>query len=296
MNNDKDNKNNKNNNDKGIPKFPRSSKGQQCIGPCYPSNVYARHPQTLSHITADTNFCPVTPFITKDPYTGKNTVADYDKCNVPTNQDEYVDDLYINLVFPSFHFTSEYFLKEYYKIYNLEDLLIWFDTHLMDPFFSRKRIFEAGMIAYGDEIQVIDHRLVTIVNEIIEDLMFEVYFEIKQYLTVKNNVIMLTKESLLKDQGKGMHSYAAFNDPDIVDSFLFYSGYIREKFGGIDNIHQFLSKFIRYYKEELLNIDVINNILNRFIEYIVKRINLTLEASSNSLPSGSDTDSGENKY
>jgi len=277
MNNDKDNKNNKDKNDKGNPKYPRSSKGQQCIGPCYPSNVYVRHPQTLSNITAGTNFCPVTPFITKDPDTGKNTVMEHDKCNVPTNHNEYVDDLYINLVFPSFHFTSEYFLKAYYKIINLEELLIWFDTHLMDPFFSRKRIFEAGMIAYGDEIQMIDHRLVTIVNEIIENSMFRVYLEIKQYLTAKDNVIMLTKESPLKDQGKGMSVPDAFNDPNIIDSFLFYRKFIREKFGGIDNIHQFLSKFIRYYKEELVNIDVINNILYRFIEYIVKRITLTLE-------------------
>jgi hypothetical protein len=55
--------------------------------------------------------------------------------------------------------------------------------------------------------------------------------------------------------------------------------YIKDKFLGSNNIHQFMSKIIRYYKEDLTDRYISELLVNYMIEYIIKRIKLTLSAN-----------------
>src|SRR5579872_2769864 len=148
--------------------YPISINNQQCVGPCYYSNTKIIHPLTLDEIKGvEHNFCPVNAFVYVDPVTKKNALSVIDRCYVPTARETPMDELLReNIIAPQFHFSSDYFVKIYYKINNLEDLLRWLDNHSNDPFRTRERVFNNGMVAYGDQITIIDHRMINFVNDI----------------------------------------------------------------------------------------------------------------------------------
>jgi hypothetical protein len=253
------------NNDKTGTRHPTSANGQQCIGPCYYSNTYIVHPLTLEEIgEIDHNFCPVNTFIYTDPQTGKSKLLNVDKCYVPTARETHMDDLLRdNVIAPQFSFSSEYFVKIYYKINHLDDMLKWLDDHKNDPYKTKLRVFDNSMVVYGNQLNVIDHRLVHHINSIMVENLPKIYRHIKQYFIVVDGTV-----KLIAPDSKYQH-----NKSDIGD----IRNYIKEKFLGNDNIHQFISKFIRYYKEELSNRNITYTLVNHMIDYITKRIILTLD-------------------
>jgi hypothetical protein len=267
----------KNNNfDKKV-SYPISVNNQHCVGPCYYSNTKIVHPITLDEIKdVEHNFCPVNAFVYVDPITKTSTLSTIDKCYVPTeNKTEMNDFLRDTVLTPQFHFSSDYFVKIYYKIYNIEDLLRWIDTHNEDPYKTRERVFNNGMAVYGNQITIIDHRIVKFLNEIMINYLPKIYHSIIQYIFIQGDEITLIDP----DKNKSIKQDSSEN---IRLHLIIIRNYIKERFLGIDNIQQFMSKFIRYYNEEITNNNISNILVNHMIDYIIKRIKLTLDNQTQS--------------
>lgn len=272
MNNDKTNEKSKQE------LYPISVNNQHCVGPCYYSNTKIIHPLTLDEIkNVDHNFCPTGPFVFTDPTSKVSRLSNIDKCTAPTAKETLMDDTLRNAVIaPQFHFSSEYFVKVYYKIQNLEDLLKWLDSNKHDPYKTRERVFNNGMIVYGGDMYIVDHRLVHFINDVMIENLPIFYRKLKRYIQVNSSGVSLIKQS---DYDK----LVKYNDNDIADdieTIRKIRSYIKEKFLGSDNIHQFMSKFIRYYKEEITSLNLSNVLVMRFNEYCIKRISATISEDS----------------
>jgi hypothetical protein len=266
MNKDNNNKKKKEYN------YPISKNKQQCIGPCYAANTKIIHPLTLEEIDAvDHNFCPVNTFVLTNPDTKKNELYNVDICMVPTEREMNIDSMIKeNVVLPQFVFSSEYFVKIYYKISNLDDLLNWLDTNRLDPYRTKERVFNNSMTVYGDQLNILDNRIIQYINDVMIENLPKLYRHLKYYIVIENGIIVL------KNPESDVFNNISSNDPDNNNISLIRS-YIKEKFLGSDNINQFMSKIIRYYKEDISNRNAIDNLVNHMIDYIIKRIKLTLE-------------------
>jgi hypothetical protein len=253
--------------------YPISVNGQQCIAPCYYSNTRIIHPIALDEIrNVEHPFCPVNTFVYTDPNTKKSELAIIDRCMVPTARETHMDEiLRDNVIAPQFHFSSDYFVKVYYKITNFEDLLKWLDEHRMDPFKTKERVFNNSMVVFGDQLKIIDHRMIQFINDLMIENLPKLFRHLKRYITIKNDNVTLIDPNTLNTYG---------SDPDNQEdntNVPVIRAYIKEKFLGSDNIHQFMSKIIRYYQEDIRDRYVSDILVNHMIEYIIKRIKLTLE-------------------
>lgn len=286
--------------------YPISVNNQQCVGPCYYSNTKIIHPLTLDEIKqVEHNFCPVNTFVYTNPITKKSMLFSIDKCLFPTARETKMDDiLRENVIVPQFHFSSDYFIKMYYRINNLEDLLDWLNTHTTDPYKTRERVFDNGMIVYGDQITILDHRMVYFVNDVMVHYLPKIYRRLKEYIVVKNDKIELTNanasdfynfSSNRNDENNDENNDQNENNDQIENDVQnendeqkqnklntkriigLVRSYIRDKFLGIDNMQQFMSKFIRYHKEELTSQNLSNVLVNHMINHTIERIKRTLE-------------------
>lgn len=250
--------------------YPISVNSQQCIGPCYYSGTQMIHPLTLDEIkNKPYNFCPVKSFVKYDPETKKNSISIIDKCYVPTARATTADDLtYYNVAAPQMHFSSDYFIKIYYKIFTIEEFLYWLDTHKNDPYRTRQRVFDNCMVVFGNKINIIDHRMIEYINEIMIHNLQKLYDALSIYININTDDGIITLMNIVNNK------YQIYYDKDQIK---IAKNYIKEKFLGIDNIQQFMSKFIRYYKEEMTDNHISNILVLHMIDYIIKRIKLTLE-------------------
>jgi hypothetical protein len=244
--------------------YPTSVNGQTCVGPCYYSNTHVIHPLTLEEIEGvEHNFCPVNTFIYTNSLTGKSKSSNIDLCFVPTARETIV-------LTPQFSFSSEYFVKVYYKINNIEDLLKWLEENREAPHKTKERVFNNSMIAYGEHLNIIDHRLVRFINDIMLEYLPKIYRHIKYYFIVDNNsqtIKLVDSKEDTNDETSTHH----------ISNIAVARDYIKEKFLGSDNIHQFMTKFIRYYKEDITSKNLSNLLVDHMIDYITKRIKLTLD-------------------
>lgn len=255
--------------------YPISLNSQQCVGPCYYSNTKIIHPITLDEIKdVKHSFCPVNTFVYTDPRTKENELFIIDRCAVPTAHETLMDDmLRSNVIVPEFSFSSNYFVKVYYKISNLEDLLNWLDHHKTDPFKTKERVFNNSMVVYGDQLNIIDHRIVQFVNDLMIEYLPKLYRHLNKYISVKNNSVVLIEPNFSSDIDENKLDNNKLDKKHIA----LVRTYIKEKFLGSDNINQFMSKMIRYYKEDITDRYISHILVDHMIEYIIKRINLTLE-------------------
>ena len=118
-------------------------------------------------------------------------------------------------------------------------------------------------------LNIADLRLVNFINDIMMANFPKIYRQLKKYLVIENEVVklrMLSKDNLI-----------FVNETESLETIRTLRDYIKEKFMGTDNMHQFMSKFLRYYKEELSNRYISDVLVNHFIDYTTKRIQLTLE-------------------
>jgi hypothetical protein len=275
--------------------YPISVNAQQCIGPCYHSYTKIIHPMTLDEIKSiDHNFCPVNTFVYTHPNTNKSELSIIDKCTVPTARDTQMDDAFIdNLIAPQFHFSSDYFVKVYYKISNLEELLIWLDLHRSDPFKTKERVFNNSMVVYGKYLNIIDHRMIQYINDLMIENLPKLYRHLKQYIILKEDIVIIIDpdtddardksnrsnniSNRVENEKKNDELDRSITDQDTHINIPIIRSYIKEKFLGSDNMHQFMSKMIRYYKEDITNRYMSDILVNHMIEYIIKRIKITLE-------------------
>lgn len=182
-------------------------------------------------------------------------------CTTCTNDIELNKNLVDYMIIKPVHFTSGYFITNYYKILNLNELLEWMHRNIKSTYQTKKRVFEHGMIVYGTQLHIIDYRFSTFINSMfINDTnLLHIYDNIKQFIIVKNNIIDITNE-----EHKQNHTN--------IEQVLFY---IKEKILGVENINTFTTKFIKYYNTMLNQPDIINTMLNIFIEYTIKKIKIT---------------------
>lgn len=249
--------------------YPISVNGQQCVGPCYFSGTKIIHPITLDEISGvHQNFCPVNNFIYINPQTGKQTIASYDKCYIPTAKETIIDEgLREYLMSPLFKFSSDYFIKIYYKIFSLDDLLKWLENNPNDPFKTKERVFNNGMIVYGSQINIIDHRLAKFVDDIMTINLPKIYKGIKTYIKITNDKIQLVyKPKTIIDVTHTKEEIALIRN------------YIKQQFLGMDNVHNFMTKFIRYYKDVLKEKDLSNKLVDHMIDYIIKKIEASFDS------------------
>lgn len=246
-------------------KYPISVHGQQCIGPCYYSNTRIIHPLTLDEIEGiDHNFCPVTTFIYTDKRTGKSRFTSIDNCYIPTARETRMDNiLRDNVIAPQFLFSSEYFVKMYYKINNLEDLLSWLDQNKTLPYKTKERVFDNSMATYGDQINMVDHRLTYYIDSVMVHFLPNLYRHLKKFFVVENNSVSVVNP----DENMFEHKK---QDIKLVRE------YIKKKFLGNDNVGVFLSKCIRYYKEDMTDRHITQKLVKYMIDYIMKRLMLSL--------------------
>lgn len=265
-------------------KYPKSIDNKQCIGPCYHAQTRISHPITLDEKILDYNSCPIYPQIITDKSTGNNNIIQFSKCYPPTTISGYIDEL--SLIVPTFEFNSEYFVKVYYKINSLDDMLKWLDKNKNSPYKTKKRVFDNGMIVYGNDLKIIDHRLIYYVNEIMNVNISKIYRHIKDYFKIVGDYVELVDVDNYHSDNDNKLNKVDNKIDDRVDNnkidntqykIKLVRSYIKNNFFGNDNIQDFLSKFIRYYHDKLNEKNISDIFVKYMIEYIIKRIKLTLK-------------------
>lgn len=243
-------------------KHTKSVHNQQCIGPCYYSGTKVIHPLTLTEVVENNNsFCPVNAFIYVDPKTGERMLRYTDECYVPTTKGDSVFELLKeDIILPQFNYSSDFFIKIYYKINSFEELMSWLDTNNSSPYKTKERVFNNGMVVYGKNMSLVDHRFANFVKDIMYKNISKIYHSIKYNISIKDNKINIS-------------SYNTEKHDENMKQLI--KKYIKEKFLGLDDVYEFTSKYIRYYKNNISEPNLSNTLVIHMIEYITKRINLT---------------------
>jgi hypothetical protein len=183
-----------------------------------------------------------------------------DKCHIPTKKySEYEKMIAQSILSPTIIFSADTFVKVYYDIMSLEDMLKWLDDNRRKPYQTKKRILDNGMVTYGNDLNIIDHRLVNHIDDVMNYNLDKIYDNVKFYFKIKDNKVKISiKQDSINHSSKEIHNI---------------KNYIKKHFFGNDNINSFLSKFIRYYKDNLTKDNITDNIVKYMIEYMVKKIN-----------------------
>lgn len=250
--------------------YPKSKNGFQCIGPCYQSNTTIVHPITLEYITDKSNpFCPVGQWEYTDRDTGKKTIKTTDACHHPTdNKDLSGKEFEISILTPNIDFNDTQFLKIYYNIYSFEDAVNWCDTRKYLPVLTRLRIMDCALTAYGNDLNIVDHRTVDFFIEIFKTKWInDIYNNIGKYISIDNDIIKLAQPKIDTKENKENNA----------DKHIKYN-YIKTKFINNDEIYKFLLKYIKYRKDKWETIKYhSDNIKNDFIIYLENKIKTTLD-------------------
>ena len=244
-------------------KYPMSVNNQQCLGPCYYRGVKIIHPLTTSEFTYVTdNVCPVAPFMKLNIVTGKKKMSFLDTCHNPTAYSTEVDIEAITN--PRHVFSCSYFVRTYYKIYNIDELFSWLNHHHNDPVKTRERVFNTGMESYGKNLSFIGHHFVYFVIDLLKYYISIIYHQLKFY-------IYINPDSNTVNIGK-------YNDS--VSSLPIHKQYVKsyilDKLFGENDIQSLLFKLSKNDLELLASRNASKNIIDQFIIYTINRINITV--------------------
>ncbi len=245
------------------PNYPKSVHGQQCIGPCYYAGMKIYHPITMDEIIFKDNSCPVNNFVFVDK-NGQKKVFDHDQCYIPTAKETYIDDFFeMNILTPQAPFNSDYFVKIYYNINSLEDMFEWLEKNKNSPYATKERVFNQSMNVYGTSMNIIDHRLIQFVREIMIKNVKNIYSKVKKYIVIEGDDVYIqhTKNT----------DHVNEEETDKIKKIKM--AYIKERLLGDDNIQKFLSRFTRSHEQEIEYADNLSHVLlEQMMEYIVKKI------------------------
>lgn len=243
-------------------KYPISKNNKQCIGPCYEPGTWIIHPITLEYVTnTNHSFCPVNQWEITDPKSGKKFNRTTDECYVPTHEkDISKKEIEMNILIPKIDFSCIQFLKIYYDIHSFEDSLTWISINYNIPIFTKLRVMNCSLEAFGSNIDIIDDRLVDFYIEVIKKVWIkDIYPYIKNYIFVDNNKIYL----------KDNKNNELIDDKYVIEKINFFL----EKFANKNMIYKFLLKYINKYKHSWNNIESHNNELKKYYKkYIIDKI------------------------
>jgi hypothetical protein len=245
-------------------KYPKSSSGKQCVGPCYKKNTKIIHPMYLDIITDNYNnaFCPVAEWTKVNKESGKLERYQIDKCNEPTDHVNSTEHGSYDLLYPYVDFNEEIFLELFYNINKFSDAIQWIDDNKHVPIESKQRIFDLALDAYGSSFDIMetsDTRIVDfILNLLKTKYLNNVVRELLKYIIINNQIAELK-----------------YNDKKETDeTIIIKTNYIVKNILTIENVTSFISNYFRSYKEIRMQSHS-EIIVNKFIIYIIGNIKKT---------------------
>ena len=233
-------------------KYPKSKKGKTCLGPCYKPKTYIIHPINLEYVTSTTvPFCPVAE------YTENNEKFFIDECFVATTDQEIKKtQIEKDIILPLMPLNCDNFLKLFYGIDSFDSALNYI-TEKKVPLYSKLRILDCSWKIYGDDLDMIDDRLINFIIYLIKTKWIKFYRNlIVKYISVDNGNIFFK---------------TSFDDSDykIIEKTNFFI----DKFVNKNTIYKFLQIYTLKYKNKWESIDSHNeNIKKEFEKYIKKKI------------------------
>ena len=244
-------------------KLPKSNNGKQCITKCFKPNSIFLHPVTLKFINSGKNaVCAVNEYI--DNNNGKDEKHYADMCN-PQLAVDIQEGSIENFISPLLDFNSSLFLLTFYDIKSLEDALDWIDKNSHLPIYSKKRILDLSIEAFGTDINIVDNRFIDIVLLLVKTIFLEKFKDrLLKYIYIDSKgLVQLTRSKASKSDDK---------DNVIKINYMF------KMLVNSDEILKFSIKYFRSRKSEWSNIsDHLTNYIDDFILYLINKINLSLD-------------------
>lgn len=242
---------------------------RKCIGPCYPPGTQYYHPLTLT-IIQDNNYntCAVDPYTIIDE-DGNKVVRYHDICSTHLTNTKNNSTNFASFVTPYIEFNPDYFLSAHYGINSFDNGLDWIDSNVELMYITKERVFDMLMLAYGNELNVADHRYLNHVQNIMLHYIDDISEAISGYIDIVDGEI---KYKNIED------STSVSSENDVIDNnALELNNFIVSKMLNDNEIAKFNSKIIRYYGNTLNETNNISYVLVGYmIDYIIKRIKLTL--------------------
>ena len=234
--------------------------GIKCIGPCYDkmSKNIINPLNLVRYKNSTVNLCPTFPFIYND------TIENFAPCGEPTKTKQDI----FSMVLPTIGISSEYFIYIYYNIKNLEDLLNWLDNNTNLPYRTKERVFNNGMVEYGNDIKIIDHRFVDHISYLLHYNLHKIYIPIREYIKVNKNNIELLNPIYIDKKDRYV---------DNKNTIQLIRHYIKDKFLNHEFIYKYVIKFVKYYKTNLTDKYITDILVTNMIDYIIKCINLSFD-------------------
>lgn len=141
--------------------FPKSVKGNQCIGSCYPPNERILHPTVLTYISNEKKsfandaihlretgkpFCPIQPWRDR-----LGVLHIFDNCSTVTSSTDIDKKIIQDFIIPKIQFDPIRFLTMYYNIRSLDDAVLWYTNNQSVPYKTIERIMNCALKVYGEE-------------------------------------------------------------------------------------------------------------------------------------------------
>ena len=257
----------KNNNNK----YPKSTSGKQCVGPCYKKNTKIIHPMYLKIVTESLNntFCPVAEYTNVNKTTGKIEKYHVDECAEQTFKSSNPNNLnYItsnDLLYPFVDFNEEIFLKLFYNINKFSDSIQWIEDNKHTPMKSRQRIFDLSIDAFGNTFDIMETSDTRIVDFIL--LLFKT-----SYL---NKIVVELLKYLTIDNDKKFIEIKKNDKKETDESIIIKTNYINKHIITLENVTNFISNYFRTEHKELRMQSHCDIITHKFIIYIIENIKKT---------------------
>ena len=233
-----------NDEDKNL-KYPKSISGKQCIGECYYPNVEYYHPQENIKIIVNEPSCPVTK------YGKKNKI--YDICAKPTQQIYKNNDFKLNSLSKDSKIKTDSFLKGHYEIYSFEDSLNFIYNNNI-PRITKNRIFNMSLEVYGNNIVILDKKIIEFIIKYMIDNIHFILKEIKNYIHIneKTQKIYLSMPDKNNNNNNNNNNNIDIDiDTDSDSDTELKIEYIKTKFLIYDKMYKFIMKYIENKKNEL---------------------------------------------
>ena len=247
-------------------KYPKSFRGNQCLGPCLAKGQISIHPTTLESITSKQHsFCAVNGFEVEDEKTGKKEIKYIDQCYGNNNEEIDRTSMIMNILVPYLDFDVQHFLIIFYNIKSYEDGIEWIKVNKSHSVSTRERIFECILNSYGSDINIIDNRTVDFFYLLLSDkYLQDIYERLKKYIYVD----LLNGSVKIKQNSQS----------DSSENVKLKKEYILKKFINNEDVSRFLFKYFRNRKKDWKDINnYIKSMVEDFIVYTINTIRLSIE-------------------
>lgn len=172
-----------------------SKNKQVCLDKCYPPGSSVFHPLTIEHITETHNFCPTKPW----NKSGKMVLTDeckIDNKNIVNTKDDE------DVINPTIHFDSNFFLKNIYKINSYDDGMKYLGgTVEYMPIKNNFRVVDCLIEVYHKSDDILQETLIHFYDQVIKkSWVFKIYRTIDKYIFVDEDKIYFKSNEIKQKQ------------------------------------------------------------------------------------------------